>query len=74
MFGNTPIFGWFIMLLIFAAWGIPVYFLAKRAGFSSTFCGVMAILAPFLNVILIWVLAFIEWPNLPKNSAAEESA
>jgi len=42
---------------------IPTYFVAKvlnKAGFSGWFS--LLSLVPVINVICLWVFAFIEWP------------
>ena len=49
-----------IILLLLA---IPVLVfgpVAKKAGFSRWWS--LTLVVPFVNVIMIWVFAFIEWP------------
>lgn len=45
--------------------------IAKKAGFSKWWS--IALIVPLLNIILIWVFAFIKWPieELQTNSSSE---
>ncbi|MEO3428037.1 hypothetical protein AAFN88_04220 [Pelagibius sp. CAU 1746] len=46
--------------------------IAKRAGFSGWWC--LAMLVPGVNVIVVWLFAFIRWPKLDGPEGAEEGA
>ena len=45
---------------------------ARKAGFSGWWC--LAMLIPGLNILLIWVFAFIAWPREEKPGGAGETA
>lgn len=51
----------FIVLIILA---IPFFIfpaILKKAGFSSWWT--LCLFIPIINILLIWLFAFIEWPN-----------
>jgi len=50
---------------------IPVWFTGKilaKAGFSSWLA--LITLIPFVNIIALWVFAFIQWPKVDKTNFA----
>ncbi|MEM4245624.1 MAG: hypothetical protein QXR60_05480 [Candidatus Nanoarchaeia archaeon] len=49
-----PLFGMGILLVI------PHWFIFKKAGYSGWRS--LTILVPFLNILMIWLLGFSEWP------------
>jgi len=58
------IFNWLVLILF----TVPLWFFAravKKAGFSPwwTLLGIV----PFLNVVALWVFAYVKWPTLPEN-------
>jgi uncharacterized membrane protein YhaH (DUF805 family) len=57
-----------IMLVIFFILCIPAYFVARvlrKAGFSSWYS--LLSFLPVINVICLWVFAFIDWPVEKRN-------
>jgi hypothetical protein len=58
-----------IILIIVVIIILPVWFVAKilnKAGFSGWFS--LLSLVPFLNIIALWVFAFVDWPNVDKKT------
>ncbi len=47
----------FIMLLLVV---VPHWFIFKKVGYSPWRS--LTILVPFLNIIMLWLLGFSEWP------------
>ena len=45
---------------------IPIGKILGRVGFSGWWS--LLAVVPLLNVILLWVFAFTDWPNLPKRA------
>lgn len=62
-----------ILALLFAAF---VFWLAYRilnkAGVEPLW--MFALMIPLLNVIMVWVFAFAEWPNLKKTKTETSSS
>lgn len=57
-----------IILIIVVIIILPVWFVAKilnKAGFSGWFS--LLSLVPFLNIIALWVFAFVDWPNVDRR-------
>jgi len=65
--GAFSIWHWLFVLVFFGVfWLIPVWLILKKAGYSpawSLFCFI-----PILNVLLLWVFAFAQWPSLKSRS------
>ena len=61
MMGGFSIWHWTIVGALLALFGVPVWRILNRLGFS----GWWAILAfiPWVNVVGLWVIAFIRWPR-----------
>lgn len=55
--------------LVTAAFAVFVLWLCSKilvkAGFNRAWA--LVLLIPVVNVIMIWVFAFIDWPKLKKN-------
>ncbi len=67
MFGLGPT-EFIIILIIFVIIILPVWFISKiinKAGFSGWFS--LLSLVPLLNIIALWVFAFVEWPNVDRR-------
>jgi len=59
-----------IIVFILAVVLVPLIFLARilnKAGFSGWFS--LLSLVPLLNLIFLWVFAFIDWPNLDSKES-----
>jgi hypothetical protein len=57
-----------IIAIIFAILIIPLIFISRilsKAGFSGWFS--LLSLVPLLNLIFLWIFAFIDWPNIDKK-------
>ena len=70
----TPMtgYGWPLMVALYAVLVIvPVWRILRRVGYSGWW-SLLAVVAP-LNLILLWIFAFIDWPRLPKRAAGEGS-
>lgn len=63
--GAFSIWHWLVLVVFFGiAWIIPAWMIVKKAGYSPAWSLLGFI--PILNVLLLWVFAFIQWPSL-KN-------
>lgn len=58
--GSFSIFHWLILLIWLGVFVYPLWRIVSKAGFP----GALALLAfvPILNLIMLWVFAFVEWP------------
>ncbi len=68
MMSGTPMgsFG-LVMMLIFAVLIIlPFWFIFSKAGFSQWLSFLMVV--PIVNVIMLYVFAFSDWPSLQKKN------
>ena len=68
MMSGTPMgsFG-LVMMLIFAVLIIlPFWFIFSKAGFSRWLSLLMVV--PIVNVIMLYVFAFSDWPSLQKKN------
>ena len=59
-------FGPFMMLVMAAVVILPFWFIFSKAGHSKWLSLLMAV--PLLNVIMLYFLAFSEWPSLKNTS------
>ena len=59
-----PVFGVCSTILI----AIPLCLILQKAGYSP-WLGLLALI-PFVGVIILWVLAFSDWPAVKKNGPA----
>jgi membrane protein DedA with SNARE-associated domain len=41
---------------------VPAWKIAKKAGFHGAWS--LLILVPLLNILILWLFAFVRWPNL----------
>jgi membrane protein DedA with SNARE-associated domain len=55
---------WHLLSLIIwvALFLVPAWKIAKKAGFPGALSLLMFI--PLVNIALLWVFAFVRWPNL----------
>ena len=58
--GSFSIWHWMIVAFGIAVFLVPAWRIAKRAGFSGALSLLMLI--PVVNIVLLWVFAFITWP------------
>lgn len=54
----------FILLFVFLFW-ISIRILHK-AGFSGWWA--LLLLIPIVNIVFVWVFAFINWPKVPRKT------
>jgi hypothetical protein len=64
--GSFSIWHWLIVLLWLAVFIVPAWRIASKAGFSGALSLLMVV--PVVNIVLLWVFAFIKWP-VEKSSA-----
>lgn len=66
--GSISIWHWIIVLIFLALYGIPMARILHRTGHSRWW--VLPFFVPLLNLIGLWVLAFVDWPTtapLPRQ-------
>jgi hypothetical protein len=53
---------WHLLILVFAlaVYLVPAWRIASKAGFPGV--SSLLILIPVVNIVVIWVFAFIKWP------------
>ena len=59
--GSFSIWHWIIILLYLAIIVVPCWRIVRKAGYSGAWA--LLLLVPLVNVILLWVFAFIRWPS-----------
>jgi membrane protein DedA with SNARE-associated domain len=50
---------------------VPAWKIAKKAGFHGAWSLLM--LLPLVNIVMLWVFAFVRWPNLRDPGDREQS-
>ena len=60
--GNLSIFHWLVLLAVLALYLIPAAAIARKAGYSAWWC--LILLVPLVNIVMIYVFAFANWPAL----------
>ena len=58
---SFSIWHWIVVLFWLATLVVPTWRIVKRAGFPGALS--LLGLVPVVNIILLWVFAFIKWPN-----------
>lgn len=58
----VPLVIWIVFLVISLMVFGPV---VKKAGYSKWWSLLMSI--PILNLVMIWIFAFVDWPNMKKS-------
>ena len=73
-FGAPGLAGFIIFLLVLGIMLVvtvlPFWMICAKAGFPSWYA--LAILFPILNIILLFFLAFAEWPALRQLQGREQ--
>ncbi len=68
--GSVSIYHWLVVLvalgLILLAVGFPVARILKRMGLSPWWT-VLALI-PYLNVVALWIVAFVRWPKVDGDA------
>ena len=59
--GSFSIWHWLIILIWLAVFIVPAWRIVAKAGFP----GALALLAiiPLVNIVMLWVFAFVKWPH-----------
>jgi hypothetical protein len=58
--GAFSLWHWLVLLVVAAAFIIPAWRIAAKAGFPGALS--LLLLVPLLGIVLLWVFAFIRWP------------
>ena len=58
--GSFSIWHWLILLIWLAAFLVPAWRIASKAGFPGALS--LLLLSPLVNIVMVWVFAFIRWP------------
>jgi Kef-type K+ transport system membrane component KefB len=56
-----------IMALVIAIWIVPLWRILARTGHSPALS--LVAIVPIFGLILLWWLAFAEWPNHPTTNS-----
>jgi uncharacterized membrane protein YhaH (DUF805 family) len=64
--GSLSIFHFLIVILVLASFIVPVVKIIQKAGYSGWW--ILLWFVPFANIIMLWVFAFADWPNLARPS------
>jgi hypothetical protein len=62
---SASILPFLIVSLYIILLGYPIVRILKRVGYSAWW--VILAFIPIANLIGLWVLSFVEWPNVPDN-------
>jgi hypothetical protein len=65
---SASILPFLIVSLYVVLLGYPIVRILKRVGYSAWW--VILAFIPIANLIGLWVLSFVEWPNVPDNRSA----
>jgi hypothetical protein len=63
--GSFSIWHWFILIFWLLLAGVPMWRISNKAGFPGALSLLMFI--PLLNLVLLWVFAFVKWPVENKS-------
>jgi len=66
--GSFSIWHLIIVLFWIALFIVPGWRIAQKAGFAGAWS--LLLLVPLLNLIIIWVFAFVPWPNIARDRQA----
>jgi hypothetical protein len=58
--GGLSIWHWIIVLTFSVVWLVPLWRIVGKAGFPGPLS--LLALVPLVNVVLLWVFAFVRWP------------
>jgi uncharacterized membrane protein YhaH (DUF805 family) len=67
-FGHGMGIGPFQLLFILAyilLFMVPIWKIVSKAGFSGAWA--LLALIPLINIIMLWVFAFVRWPNVEER-------
>lgn len=66
--GGMSIFHWLIVVAVLVLYFIPVVKILRKAGYSGWWS--LILLIPLVNIIMIYVFAFADWPALRGKAAS----
>ena len=58
--GSFSIWHWLIVIFMIAIFLVPAWRIATKAGYPGALS--LLTLIPVVNIIIIWVFAFVKWP------------
>jgi hypothetical protein len=58
--GSFSVWHWLIVVVWLALFLVPAWRIAAKAGFPGALS--LLLIVPLLNIVLIWIFAFIKWP------------
>jgi len=61
---GLSIFHWLIVIAVLIIYFIPAIMILRKAGYSGWWC--LILLVPLVNIIMIYVFAFADWPALRR--------
>ena len=64
--GSFSIWHWIIVIFWVAIFLVPAWRIATKAGYPGALS--LLTLIPLVNIIVIWVFAFVKWP-VERNAA-----
>ena len=62
--GSLSVWHWFIVIVTLLTLIIPPIKILSKAGYSRWW--VILFVIPLINIIVLWVFAFADWPVLEK--------
>ena len=65
--GSLSIWHWIVVLVGLVVWLVPAAKIVSKAGYSGWWC--LLLLIPLVNIVVYWVFAFAQWPNLKSTPA-----
>jgi hypothetical protein len=63
--GSFSIWHWLVLLVYFAVIVVPCWRIVSKAGFHGAWA--LLALVPLVNLIMLWVFAFVPWPVRDKG-------
>jgi hypothetical protein len=57
---------WLILLVVLSIWVIPAVKIVQKAGYSGWW--VALAIVPLINIVMLWVFAFADWPSLARRT------
>jgi hypothetical protein len=63
--GSLSVFHLLIVILVLAIIIVPGVKIIQKAGYSGWW--ILLWFVPLANIIMLWVFAFADWPNLAKQ-------
>ena len=58
--GSFSIWHWLIVIFMIAIFLVPAWRIATKAGYPGALS--LLTLIPVVNIVIIWVFAFVKWP------------